>query len=901
MGVRRRTSSYGSEYTVTYSNMHGVDFSSSSSGGKRTGFSRLENMYKDYDGGGAGITESIPGFRQIASLGNKIHSIFSHKSLEGEEFIVVHSGTGLYRFAAKDRDNIGALSPLIRINNGKSCAFCSGSDLYILDGIRLVRIDGSGTASYVNDGAFAPYIPTIYYNGKEYEQRNLLTNKFKESYMTSTSADIVGGSPGLTYRIISTESRFCSVTGISEGHGGAVYIPQLTSICGTVYSVTSIDEKAFYMNESVVSITLPSTVIEIGAYAFYGCKNLTRLVTSGSLQKVGSYVGASCAALERLYLCGALFSIGEGSFTACPKLSEVHTERDLIGFTELFSESTDFSGAEIIPLSRYSAEELEIPIFSPAESVSSVSLEGEEVPFTVKIKNSMIIAVIVNADDVPEGASFLISGSMAASEFTKSSYGTSFLEESGGRISGFDAICGCNVAESFDGRIFLSGNPKLPNTVFYTARDSTGRNNPTYFGILNYFNDGIGSFGIESMLAAGDSLAVFKSGDDGCGSIYYHTPRTTGSDLLPVIYPVSYVHNGIHAIGKSISFFDDPVFLSALGVCALDKRNINSERSISVRSHNINSRLLAESLAETSMTRWCGYLVLAVNGHIYLADSRDTFLHSTGSTEYEWYYLDGIGSRHGDEEVFRYAGAAEPGYSVHPAVDSPVEGRFIYSDVLPDGKTVLYSWENGVKYRIYGVGEKRGGQFYPAVCVYSTLDDLLFFGTASGALCVFNNDRRGAPPLWSSNPTESEKLEYKRLLGRRLHSSYYSFNGHAPRYVLSTVSDNGGFPNLEKSTLKDSVVAKLRLMGSGRIVCEAETEEKCSSEEVSLPSCGIDFGDIDFTSLSFADSEELTVSFKEREKNWIEKRLSFRADSHGAPFGIYSITYRFKTKGKIKN
>ena len=45
----------------------------------------------------------------------------------------------------------------------------------------------------------------------------------------------------------------------------------------------------------------------------------------------------------------------------------------------------------------------------------------------------------------------------------------------------------------------------------------------------------------------------------------------------------------------------------------------------------------------------------------------------------------------------------------------------------------------------------------------------------------------------------------------------------------------------------------------------------------------------------------MTIPLKEREKGWIEKEMSFYSDEYSSPFGIYSVTFRFAIKGKIKN
>ena len=402
------------------------------------------------------------------------------------------------------------------------------------------------------------------------------------------------------------------------------------------------------------------------------------------------------------------------------------------------------------------------------------------------------------------------------------------------------------------------------------------------------------------MLATGDSLAVFKSGDDGGGSIYYHTPMETGADILPKIYPVSFIHSGISAVGDSISFFDDPIFISALGVTALDKKRINLERSVAVRSHNVNARLLSENLTKISLTEWCGYLVVMAEGNIYLADSRQTFTNKSGSTEYEWYYLTGIGTYLGEKKVFRYSPTASDGYTAHQNADDIIPGD-VYMDVLDGGKTVYYTRENGMKYEAYTLGEAAGGDFSPSSCVCGAKGGLLLFGTESGDVCVFNNDKRGEPPPWIKSAQDYDGKEYKRTFGERIHPYYYSFASHAPRYALTTPKDNGGFSNLTKNTVKNTLAIKAKNFGCGGFTFEVYNDKNGYREVARLPASSIDFAEIDFSSLSFFNTESLTVPLKEKEKGWIEKEINLYSDGFSSPFGIYSITFRFSIKGKIKN
>ncbi|MBR5242320.1 MAG: leucine-rich repeat protein, partial [Clostridia bacterium] len=633
---------------------------------------------------------------------------------------------------------------------------------------------------------------------------------------------------------------------------------------------------------------------------FSGCTSLTLAVMRDGVSLIDNSAFSGCTSLSEVYFGAGLERIGISAFYACTSVRAFYYSADRDSFNRITFSSTPINSDLVICGVGYGRVSIEIPISTPTKSIKALTVGGEEYSFTAKTRNGLIYALIISSEDeyALDGLTATALGEIDADSDRHISASTSFTAYDEGEVNGADAILGCTVCEAFDGRIFLSGNERLPNTVFYSSRDASGKNNPLYFGAYNYFNDGTGGFGVESMLAAGDSLAVFKSGDSGDGSIYYHTPKETGIDILPKIYPVSYIHSGICAVGPSISFFDDPIFLSKTGVMALGKRAVNLERSVSVRSHNVNALLLAEDLKSACLARWCGYLFLLTGERAYLADSRATFTHKTGSVEYEWYYLNGIGTYRGDRQVFRYSPIARSGYSVHEAADEIVS-TIVGSATHPDGNIIYFTIENGKKYEVYPDGEMRGGTLSPATALCCADGDLLFFGTECGDVCIFNNDKRGVAPPKDGEAQNTDE-EYKRLFARRIHPYYYSFAGHAPRYALRTVADDGGFPNTTKCTEKHSLTVKLRSLGSGSFVCETGTEAGGYKEIAELPDFALSFFELDFSTLSFFNSDYTTLPLKEKEKGWIEKTVGFYSEKHRSPFGICAVTYRFRLKGKIK-
>lgn len=87
-------------------------------------------------------------------------------------------------------------------------------------------------------------------------------------------------------------------------------------------AVTKIGDRAF-LDSDATSVTLPSTVTEIGKEAFYGCRYLTQINISTAVNKIGEYAFFNN---ERLVFCGdisAVTEIPDGLFIGCKKLADI--------------------------------------------------------------------------------------------------------------------------------------------------------------------------------------------------------------------------------------------------------------------------------------------------------------------------------------------------------------------------------------------------------------------------------------------------------------------------------------------------------------------------------------------------------------------------------------------------
>ena len=887
------------EYTHTYKDFRGVEINASSITSSPSRLSYIQNMYKDYDRDGADVIESIPGFRCFSHYGKKIHAIYYQRSPFGnEDHLLVHVGDKIVRHPVSDTNKKNASgTEIASVNDGKSFGFEYGKYFYIMDTKKILQISDDGSCQTIGNSGASPYAPTTYVSGEPYEQRNLLTRDFKEEFYISDPIAYLYASEGLKFSVTDPNLRYCAVTGIEDMKSSEVYIPAYVDIAGVIHKVMSVDEYAFASNTAITAVYLPEGLTVVGSHAFSGCASLKTVVTPSTILQLKDKAFLGCGALTTLYLGASLSSVGTDTFKNCNALSVVNYALDE-------SELQKVSGSEIITArnvtynSRYERIKIALPFHDDVEGVQSVTVNDKEVTWgaTSNGKTFLNATIVFKSISDATGIKVVVAGSLLPLE-------EEWLKEMNALSpsSTYEAIINCQIAEVFDGRIFLSGNPAFPNTVFYTERPKKGHEDALYVGRYNYISDGVGSYKVKSMLAVRDMLAIFKEGDDGSGSIFYHKRESANLGAIDTIYPVAYVHSGVCSSGCCLSFLDDPVFLTNNGLMALNHENINYQRNIVCRSHNVNHYLLKEDLSTAYLCEWLGYLVLGVNGKIFLADSRAIFTHPSGSREYEWFLLTDIGAYTGDTRVYRYSPDACEDMLAHPTlVGEAVNPMFVYSVKHANGDTYYYTRSGETKYRVTATEELSGGEFFPAT-VFISHGKSLFFATDDGHICVFNNDMYGIAPESVKNSSGYNEDEYLANMGSTLHPLFYSFAGHAPRYVIKTALDDCGVPHLTKNTVKKSLVVKAKSASSNAIKCEAKPDEKDPVYIGSLPASGVNFEDFDFSIYPWYTSRYASTALSEKEKRWIEKQIILTTEQFASPISIYSISYRYTIKGKIKN
>lgn len=198
-------------------------------------------------------------------------------------------------------------------------------------------------------------------------------------------------------------------------------------------------------------------------------------------------------------------------------------------------------------------------------------------------------------------------------------------------IDGYrDRINKCTLLEVFDNRVFFSGNLDYPNMLWHCSLED-----PTYCSDLDYYTEGVDDSKIKALVSGNNALWVMKEPSQSNTTVFYHNP--TIDDSLGKVYPSIHSSISIGCVSNGINFNDDIVFFSERGLEGITG-DVTTEQVLSHRSTLIDNKLLNETNYKNALLEeWEGYLLIIIDNHVYLADSRAMMQNNTHN-EYEWFY-----------------------------------------------------------------------------------------------------------------------------------------------------------------------------------------------------------------------------------------------------------------------
>ena len=301
-----------------------------------------------------------------------------------------------------------------------------------------------------------------------------------------------------------------------------------------------------------------------------------------------------------------------------------------------------------------------------------------------------------------------------------------------------------------DNRIFVSGNPDLPNYDWWSDIYD-----PTYFPDLNYAVVGLSTTAIMGYQKVGSALAVIKEDNAQDTTVFLRTGSINAEG--EAVFSLAPGIAGIGAISKRSfsSLGDEPLFLSNRGIHAMASTLLTSERIMRNRSYFVDRQLTREPHLENAVScEWRGYYLLFINQNVYILDGRHKAGDSRGNTDflYECYFWENV-----------------------PAICVLSTGTELYFGTLAGQLCKLNTdIENMTAYQDGGVlgegGYCTGGEAIDA-CWFTMNDDdgcVQFFKTLQkkGSLGVFAPYDRSSCDVYfivDSNPKEKIYVKYEEL------------------------------------------------------------------------------------------------------------------------------------------
>jgi len=187
-------------------------------------------------------------------------------------------------------------------------------------------------------------------------------------------------------------------------------------------------------------------------------------------------------------------------------------------------------------------------------------------------------------------------------------------------------------------RAFLTGNPDYKNIVTYSHL-----NDITYIPVENVIKIGLEVVPITGLAKLNNGkLAVLKNVSDTDSTIFYIGYGTyNGSE----VFPLEGSTKGEGNIGKYAHdvLINEPLILTQNGIFSLNTDTLSDERYVYHKSYYIDNKLKQEENLENAVGIVNnGKYYLAINNHVYMADSRfkTTNINSRYSDyQYEWFYF----------------------------------------------------------------------------------------------------------------------------------------------------------------------------------------------------------------------------------------------------------------------
>ncbi|MDR1225996.1 MAG: leucine-rich repeat protein [Prevotellaceae bacterium] len=127
---------------------------------------------------------------------------------------------------------------------------------------------------------------------------------------------------GISYMINLDEESVTVIASEGDPYSGDIIIPSTVEYSSETYTVTAIGNGCFAFT-GITEITIPETVIAIGANAFQGCTGLSTVAIPDNVITIGNAAFYGCSSLQTVTIGAGISSLEDvnGTFNGCTALS----------------------------------------------------------------------------------------------------------------------------------------------------------------------------------------------------------------------------------------------------------------------------------------------------------------------------------------------------------------------------------------------------------------------------------------------------------------------------------------------------------------------------------------------------------------------------------------------------
>lgn len=159
--------------------------------------------------------------------------------------------------------------------------------------------------------------------------------------------------------------------GVTQDSRGNLAIPALIKNGSDLHYTTSIASSGFANKTAVTSVSLPSSISEVGNYAFESCTALTSVSLTNGVTRIGTSVFKGCTNLSTVVLSTKIEEISASMFEGCSAIKGLAISGD----TKIIAANAfkDCTGMESITLTA-SVTDIRSTAFANCTSLKSISI-----------------------------------------------------------------------------------------------------------------------------------------------------------------------------------------------------------------------------------------------------------------------------------------------------------------------------------------------------------------------------------------------------------------------------------------------------------------------------------------------------------------------------------------------